>query len=1030
MKKKKSWLAAALSIAMMAGSVPAGAAASPAVSVTSKTVYVNGEAYKLKVKNAKGYAVTYSSGNSKIARVSKTGSITGVRAGRTNVKVLMKKNGKTIKKNVVVTVKTGIKTITIGNRKEIKKGVGINQRIRMETTAAPKKNDDTILYRSSDETVATVSDDGIIQTVGTGTAVITAKAGKSGKKATVTVTVKDAALKAEQTGARTFTVTSESPLTVEQARETISVGNQWEEMELQENGEDTTGTVGQPELDVKVSTASGQVASSYTVSEDGKTVVVKTGTAIRSTQYTITIAGSQAEVKGEAEEAKEFKIVGDKMYLTDISNGKANKAVAEYGLFNQFGERMTSRFNVSGNSSLGQLTVDRKYNRLVNELQANYVTVGTKVQVNIYTDDMQSASAELTLVAQPHITRLEYKGLYQPEGKELTTSYTGADDYYILLSAKDQYGNEMNDPEDTNFQEQPIGQLIVNFVGGQTKLALASRTLEQLEVDGEKYLSLKLSLESGVREAEAGEATLTVMSPTGGETLQQSIPVAYGSTVDTFEVLDPVDGVVVAGEETEFHYRALDINGEPVENIRELKKVLVRSSQTGDFEFRKEEGEIKLFRKEKPGDTLGLKNAVFMTNTFKSTNCVYTVMAKARPTAIVGYTGLSSSLSLPAGNGSGSIRYETNKFQIADQYGRIMDNYDIYDDPEFASQYAITIAEDCKKNFLTSGDTIELKADQEWLITPRFANANKYLEFLLVDSAGNMLTDEIYDQYSSQKQYDVLSKNFSLDSACDILVRSINARKITRYEVEEIPDLYFSEGVINSGTQSPYASDVIVYGVLSDGYRVELSESSGDFSMNLPGDTSIDQNNAGGRSWLEFNSGLSKLYLDSELTVDDFVVDDRAVNSFKREIEIVPNNDAEHPITREITISRQALEVRSASLRELSEASDQLPVGKEILSLKVPVADLEKGTLDFIDNLNYTDQYGANNTSADKRSELDKSEIKNRIKYFISDVDSEKGYITSNGSLAPKYEDFAAGDTFMLRMVIDKAEISLWVNVI
>ena len=158
-------------------------------------------------------------------------------------------------------------------------------------------------------------------------------------------------------------------------------------------------------------------------------------------------------------------------------------------------------------------------------------------------------------------------------------------------------------------------------------------------------------------------------------------------------------------------------------------------------------------------------------------------------------------------------------------------------------------------------------------------------------------------------------------------------------------------------------------------------------------------------------------------------MDDRSVNSFTRKIEIIPNNDADHPIVKEIEISRRPLEVQTATLRELSEASDQLPVGDEIRSVNVSVADLERGALDFIDYLNYTDQYGANNTSPDKRSELDKSVVKGRIKYYVSDVDSDDGYITSNGSLAPKYENFVSGDSFRLRMVIDRAEVSLWINV-
>ena len=211
MKKMRKWLAVSLGVAMLAGYVPALAAPAPTLAEKSATVYVNGSSYRVKVRYASGYTVAYSSGNAKVAKVTKNGEVTGVKAGKTTVTVSFRKAGHVTKKKLSVTVRTGVKSISIDNMEEIEKEVGTNHRIRMDVSVTPKNHDDDIVYRTSDSSVAAVSSKGNIRTAGAGTATITVVAKGSGKSRSVVVTVKDYTIHAEQTGAHTFHVTSGTP---------------------------------------------------------------------------------------------------------------------------------------------------------------------------------------------------------------------------------------------------------------------------------------------------------------------------------------------------------------------------------------------------------------------------------------------------------------------------------------------------------------------------------------------------------------------------------------------------------------------------------------------------------------------------------------------------------------------------------------------------------------------------------------------------------------------------------------------------
>lgn len=125
--------------------------------------------------------VKYKSSNPKIASVTAKGVITGKKAGTAKITVSSSKNKK---KKAVVTVKVvkGRVTSVKLNKTSasIAKGNTLKLKASVETSTGGSKD---VVWTTSNKKIATVSSRGTVKGVGTGTAVITAKAADgTGKK--------------------------------------------------------------------------------------------------------------------------------------------------------------------------------------------------------------------------------------------------------------------------------------------------------------------------------------------------------------------------------------------------------------------------------------------------------------------------------------------------------------------------------------------------------------------------------------------------------------------------------------------------------------------------------------------------------------------------------------------------------------------------------------------------------------------------------------------------------------------------------
>jgi hypothetical protein len=179
---------AVLSVAVIAPAV-ADAISTPALSKTSRTILV-GKTYDFNVKNKiAGSTYTWTSSDSKVARVSQKGVVTGVSKGTATITLKVKAPRKTYTLKAKVTIRKGASKIQINNKVT---ALNVGQKYNLNRTLTPSTSNDKTTWTTSDASVASPDASGKFTALKEGTVTITATT-LSGAKDSVTIQVVDAA---------------------------------------------------------------------------------------------------------------------------------------------------------------------------------------------------------------------------------------------------------------------------------------------------------------------------------------------------------------------------------------------------------------------------------------------------------------------------------------------------------------------------------------------------------------------------------------------------------------------------------------------------------------------------------------------------------------------------------------------------------------------------------------------------------------------------------------------------------------------
>ena len=414
------------------------------------------------------------------------------------------------------------------------------------------------------------------------------------------------------------------------------------------------------------------VEEKHTISEDGKTITFATTATLVAGKYTVKVDELSQDFEATTSKVDKIEFLSDKAALAGKQNGVYKKATVGYQVLNQFGDDITKSVSLTVNASC---TAVPKPSEHMIEFTAPDQNNGFMIGRDIITVSLLdttsgiNATATLSISAEAYAADLTFEGVYNADGKTLTEdTIFENDDFYVLFSAKDQYGNKYK-----NYKSIVEGtDLYLTVIGGLSGLSKYSdgQTFIVLNKDGVDYLAYPLGWASGITPT-AGTATVQMLS-TGGGTCSGEITVAEGGRVASLTVSQ--NGVVVAGEENELSYTALDASGKEVTSYKHLRNITITGGTANyslSFE-RNTDGTAKLVL-DANNATVAKDNTTMLSYSFKTMNNKFStvliqVSENARPVAIDGLRDVDTTIS----GGTSYVDIKLKNLKIEDQYGRIL----------------------------------------------------------------------------------------------------------------------------------------------------------------------------------------------------------------------------------------------------------------------------------------------------------------------------------------------------------------------
>jgi hypothetical protein len=525
----------------------------------------------------------------------------------------------------------------------------------------------------------------------------------------------------------------------------------------------------------QIELASKLFAGDYTVNVTGLTDKALTGT-----------------VKVENEKVAKIEFASDLAILA--SSSSPNSVSVGYKVYNQYGEDITAKTTIAATPSSGSASVDAAKGIITISGLTN-PKAGDKLSLTLVHSETATATSKvLTVSDASKVSDVTIEGLYNADKKELSED-NKANDFYLLINAKDQYGNELK-ANDLN-----PNSVVVNSSNPLVAKATVS-DFKEITVDGKKRIALKLDTSS----ATAGKTTVSIISLASAKVAQYEVEVKEGSKVDNLVLSQPE--LAVAKEKVVLPFEAYDKQGNKVDKYELLNAVNI-SSTAGSVKFVKD---AKANTTNLVLDLTDVKDptkvtVTAITPTQKVVNLVVDVKEAAKPVYIAGVKDVTTNVEkgqkfeLGLSNIVVKDQYE-REFPLTNKVGTSAGNY----------QVKATIPSTTVLNFVTSGTNSDTTQDTITVNTGKFvlngkAKGTETVTLTLLDNAGKPIPGSEY--------------NFtSRVSAADEYVS---------YEVKAIDPLYDDSKVDINSSQSDtdtYVRDVVVYGVLANGQKVVLPSSA------------------------------------------------------------------------------------------------------------------------------------------------------------------------------------------------------------
>lgn len=420
--------------------------------------------------------------------------------------------------------------------------------------------------------------------------------------------------------------------------------------------------------------------------------------------------------------------------------------------------------------------------------------------------------------------------------------------------------------------EKASGLVVTNT--NDNNIVIENKVVEQ-KIGDDKKLVVKIS-----NIIKAGNTDILLISTTNGKSAKYTVSVAETTTADAIIVGQPE--VAVVKEETLVPITVNDKSGNTITDVTLLStlgKGIKQDNQPVDKnQLTLKDGQVYYkvtFEKE------GTQALVFTTSTYKVGTITINVKAKAVPTAI---RGLKNPLVVKSGESNKVTVAAKDHLIIEDQYGRVMkDNTD-----------------DVKVSVVGESDVVTLSGTNKNIIQGMKNGTATLKVQLLADTKGS--------------------------SAVEVEVRVTDGKEYKSYEVKDL-------GLLQANKED--GNDVVVYGVLANGGKVELVAADYVATTNLTGVAVTE-------------GKLSKVADDSAI----WTVDKTSVTERDLKVTYTINNDGQQ-VEHTYKLSKKDPKTQDYFFTEADSGSD-VTKAKEITKKEI-TGDLKNTTLP---NILVTDQYG------------------------------------------------------------------------
>ena len=628
--------------------------------VKRKNIYIGGQVVDfdavVKGKVVKDSEGTWKSSDSKIASVDKNGKVKARKNGRVTISFTTKATKKTKSVTVKMTIdaRTRASKMTLTpSAVVVKEGekstVGVNYEISKKIKAAGGKATTYKLFvESSDEKVAKAYVEGNNKIVVEGVA----------KSATpVSITVYSAQVyKLEDAKKVKYKLTEKFD---------VKVNGKFDAKQVRANKISVVGT----NLSTKAAAYVVKNTNGIVLNLKDNVEVNEAGTVATLESVVGQIPAGLYTVTFEKEEPVEFtavkqvveKIViepADKLILKGINDPDNKVAYAYYKVVDNFGEDVTEQPLGANIYANGKPVTKRGEVEFTNN--SAFILGSTFGLTLVDQNSGKTANAVLTVSRESVLSEASFKGLYDKKEKKIVKTLgerADLNDYVLLFEGKDQYGRTLNKAD----------KLQVT-IAGATGLQVKTGSAAKIKVDGVEYMTVGLSMFTQDK-LNAGEATVQAFSlESGKQSTPAKINVVASTEVKTLSIGNGPK-TIVAGEDAELSYSAVDADGKAVTDYEVLKRVALTGGKDGKgVRFAKRAGKVVLLYTPAAPTTIDraqLEYISYVTKTNNVGSATVTVNPVRKPTKISGLKqGTSTSVTL--GNG---LTIPASKIVFKDQYG-------------------------------------------------------------------------------------------------------------------------------------------------------------------------------------------------------------------------------------------------------------------------------------------------------------------------------------------------------------------------